>query len=76
MLFLFSIGVTAQTTYKVEGTKLVANTAIKKTAELSIYTIDIKDVTYPVYITSTGKYYILRTSKKTGKEYKQYITIK
>jgi hypothetical protein len=29
----------------------------------------------PVYVTESGKYYVVRTSKKTGKTYKQYITL-
>lgn len=28
---------------------------------------------YPVYQGSKGGYYVIRTSKKTGNEYKQYI---
>jgi hypothetical protein len=28
---------------------------------------------YPIYKGSKGGYYILRTSKKSGKEYKQYL---
>lgn len=28
---------------------------------------------YPIYITKKGACYVLRTSKKTGKEYKQYL---
>lgn len=27
----------------------------------------------PIYITTKGTYYIFRTSKKTGKEYKYYL---
>ena len=30
-------------------------------------------IKYPIYISSKGKAYIIRTSKKTGKEYKQYL---
>ena len=37
-----------------------------------IYT-DSKGAVYPVYLSSTGKAFIKRTSKKTGKEYKQYV---
>lgn len=28
---------------------------------------------YPIYITKKGACYVLRTSKKTGKEYKYYL---
>ncbi len=28
---------------------------------------------YPIYITKRGACYVIRVSKKTGKEYKQYL---
>ena len=34
---------------------------------------DTKGVRYPIYISSKGKYFIFRTSAKTGKRYKQYL---
>ena len=34
---------------------------------------DSKGVVYPVYLSSTGKAFIKKVSKKTGKEYKQYV---
>ena len=34
---------------------------------------DSKGIEYPVYLSSTGKAYIKKVSKKTGKEYKQYV---
>lgn len=34
---------------------------------------DSKGNSYPVYLSSTGKAYIIKVSKKTGKEYKQYV---
>ena len=34
---------------------------------------DAKDNVYPVYMTSTGRAYILKMSTKTGKEYKSYL---
>lgn len=38
------------------------------------YTWEDKDGNkYPVYITKKGACYIIRTSKKTGKEYKYYL---
>lgn len=29
--------------------------------------------TYPIYLSKNGKYFIIRKSKKTGKEYRQYL---
>ena len=34
---------------------------------------DSKGVEYPIYLSSTGKAFIKRVSKKTGNEYKQYL---
>jgi hypothetical protein len=34
---------------------------------------DSKGNVYPVYLSSTGKAFIKKVSKKTGKEYKQYV---
>lgn len=34
---------------------------------------DSKGVVYPIYLSSTGKAFIKKVSKKTGKEYKQYL---
>ena len=39
------------------------------------WTISIKDSIYPVWKGTKGGYFIIRTSKKTGKEYRQYIEI-
>lgn len=44
----------------------------KPEATGKIYT-DRKGDVYPVYQTAGGKLYILRKSKKTGKEYKYYL---
>lgn len=33
----------------------------------------IKGVEHPIYLSSTGKAFIKKVSKKTGKEYKQYL---
>ena len=30
---------------------------------------------YPIYVTERGKYYVVRTAKTSGKEYKQYIQL-
>jgi hypothetical protein len=34
---------------------------------------DSKGVVYPVYVNDSGRYFVVRTSKKTGNEYKQYL---
>ena len=35
--------------------------------------VDSKGVSYPVYLSSTGKAFVKKISKKTGKEYRQYL---
>ena len=44
----------------------------KETKTQYTYT-DSKGVVYPVWLSSTGKAFIKKVSKKTGKEYKQYL---
>ena len=34
---------------------------------------DTKGIRYPIYMSSKGKCFIIRTSSKTGKQYKQYL---
>lgn len=55
-------------TFKVEKTTSVnQDTQTKYTWE------DKESNKYPIYITKKGACYVIRTSKKTGKEYKQYL---
>lgn len=35
--------------------------------------VDTDNNAYPVYLSKNGKAYILRVSKKTGKEYRKYL---
>lgn len=48
------------------------NASSKETKTEFVFT-DSKGVTYPIYLSSTGKAFIYKTSKKTGKQYKQYL---
>lgn len=34
-----------------------------------------KGETFPVYVSERGKYYVIRTSKETGNQYKQYLKV-
>ena len=46
----------------------------KDSATLTKYFYVASDgVKYPIYMSSTGKCFIIRTSAKTGKQYKQYL---
>lgn len=72
LLALFSININAEVkregdTFKVEQTSKASDTQTKYTWE------DKEGNKYPIFITKKGACYILRTSKKTGKEYKYYL---
>lgn len=72
LLTLFCVTTNAEVkregdTFKVERTSKASDTQTKYTWE------DKEGNKYPIYITKKGACYILRTSKKTGKEYKYYL---
>lgn len=54
---------------KVDTTKSVKKTAV----ETDYIYIDKNGVAYTVYLSSGGKAFIVKTSKKTGKQYRQYL---
>ncbi len=85
IILLTCITVMGQTTAKKESKPNVTQTsdgnyvAIKSTkpegvANGKTYT-DEKGTSFPVYQTSTGKEYISKTSVKTGKPYRKYLTL-
>ena len=59
--------------YKVVGNKIVKVEQAKAQPKKTDLTYKIKDEVYPVYQTSKGGYFIIRTSKKSGKEYRMYL---
>ena len=72
LLALFCINIHAEVkregdTFKVEQSAKASDTKTKYTWE------DKEGNKYPIYITKKGTCYVLRTSKKTGKEYKYYL---
>ena len=77
MLFSFGMGIQAQSVVKSGNTfTQVSNKGGKSGGKetKTQYTFkDSKGNTYPVYLSSTGKAFIKKVSKKTGKEYKQYL---
>lgn len=47
----------------------------KTEAQQTQYTFTTKQgEIFPVYVSENGKYYVIRVSKKTGKEYRYYLT--
>lgn len=77
LIFFASMQMQAQTTYKIQGNEIVSikKETVKAEPVKTNLTHTIKGVKYPVYQTANGKYFILRTSKKTNKEYKQYLKV-
>lgn len=66
--------VSAQTTWR--GNTIVATSASKGTSKATKtpFNYQAKDgKTYSIYISAKGSCFIVRTSSKTGKEYKQYL---
>ena len=75
MLFGLSMNIQAQSVQK-QGNNFtqVSNkkSSGKETKTQYTYT-DSKGVVYPVWLSSTGKAFIKKVSKKTSKEYRQYL---
>lgn len=76
MLLGLTMGVQAQSVVR-EGktfTQVInkEKSAGKETKTEYVYK-DSKGNCYPVYLSASGKAFIKRVSKKTGKEYKQYV---
>ena len=72
LLALFCITISAEV--KREGNTFKVEQTTKESDTKTEYTwVDKDRNVYPVFITKKGACYIFRTSKKTGKEYKQYL---
>lgn len=74
-LIIAAISLTSTAEVKRNGdTFKVEQTSTASQGEKTKYTWEDKEGNkYPIYITKKGACYILRTSKKTGKEYKYYL---
>lgn len=74
---LLAQNATISSTGEVErnGNTFIASTkSSKSNAQQTQYTWkDSKDNEYPIYISTSGSCYVIKTSKKTGKEYKSYL---
>ena len=72
LLALFCITISAEV--KREGNTFKVEQTTKESDTKTQYTwVDKDGNVYPVFITKRGACYIFRSSKKTGKEYKQYL---
>jgi hypothetical protein len=61
--------------YKIVGNEVVKVEQEKQPDKKTGFTHTIKNQKFDVYKSPKGAYYIIRVSKKTGKEYKQYLKI-
>ena len=74
MLSLMPYNMVAQS-YTRSGNNFVAASSSRAKSEpvKTKYTYTKDGKTYPVYVGSTGSCFILKTSSKTGKEYRMYL---
>ena len=77
MLFSLNVGVQAQSVQRqgnnfTQVTNKGEKSGGKETKTQYTYT-DSKGKIHPIYLSASGKAFIKKVSKKTGKEYKQYM---
>lgn len=76
MLFSLNMGIQAQSVER-KGNNFTQVSNKKEVSEKEVKTkytyTDSKGSVYPIYLSSTGKAFIKKVSKKTGKEYRQYL---
>lgn len=75
LLIMLTLSMSSFAQVKREGdTFKVEQSSRTSQGEKTKYTWEDKEGNkYPIYITKRGACYVLRTSKKTGKEYKYYL---
>jgi hypothetical protein len=78
VLFILSISISAQSNepkYKIVGNEIVKVETAKAKPSKTNLTHTVKGIVFQVYKSKKGVFYIIRTSKKTNNEYKQYLKI-
>lgn len=79
ILCMLSVSCSAQNAKVGKDGNYYATTSEKKSTQPAKTTgktfTDSKGKTYPVMMSANGKLFIIRTSAKTGKEYKQYLKL-
>ena len=77
LLLVLSIGLAANAqTYTRNGNTFTSAKSVKAKAEPTKTKFtwkDSKGKEYPVYISAKGSCFVIKTSSKTGKEYKNYL---
>lgn len=73
LMMFCALNINAQS-YTRQGTVYTATTETQKsTAKKTQFTWKEKDKEYPIYLSKNNKAFIIKTSKKTGKEYRKYL---
>ena len=73
---VLSVSADDNKSYKCEGTQYSSTGGVKsnsKPVATGFTWKDTKGNIYPIYISNSGSCYVIKTSKKTGKEYKYYL---
>lgn len=74
IMLLFSVSSFSQKVERQGNTFTQVSTAKESKATKTQYIYKTKDgQSYPIYLSAKGKAFIIKVSKKTGKEYKQYL---
>lgn len=75
IFIIASISASYAQNYTKEGKTYKAEKVVKQASDVQTdFTWeDSKGNTYPIFISKSGSCYIKKVSKKTGKEYKQYL---
>jgi len=74
LAILFALTADAQNVTRDSQGNYIALPAIADSAKVTPYTYtDKAGKVWPVYATSEGKHYILKTSAKSGKQYRYYL---
>ena len=77
LLLLLTVGTTINAqNYTREGNTFISSTGERVKTEpikTKFTWKDSKGNEYPVYMSKSGSCFVIRTSKKTGKEYKSYL---
>ncbi len=74
LLIMFTLSMSSFAEIKREGNNFKVEQTSKASDTQTKYTWEDKEGNkYPIFITKRGACYIVRVSKKTGKEYKQYL---
>jgi hypothetical protein len=76
---LFTLAAFSQTTVKQDAKGNFVPVSVAKISKTDSTTgknfTTAKGEVYPVYVSVNGKLYIIRTSKKTGNTYRQYLKL-